>query len=216
DIGPAGHVTGLDVSLEFLKYGEESVENKGFAERISFVEGTAESIPFDDDFFDWVWSADCVGYGPWEPMPMLEELKRVTKPGGKVAILAWSFESLLPGYPVLEARLDATSSGIAPFSKDMKPSRHFPRALGWFRELGLEEPKVETLAGSAHAPLGDDLYMALEEMLEMRWPGVIDELSESDYCEYERLCKPNSPDFILKHPDYYAFFTYSMFYGTVK
>jgi len=96
--------------------------------------------------------------------------------------------------------------------------RHYKHdmTLGWFREVGLEGAKVETLAGSAHAPLGDGLYKALEEMLEMRWPGVIEELSESDYCEYERLCNPESPDFVLKHPDYYAFFTYSMFSGTVK
>jgi demethylmenaquinone methyltransferase/2-methoxy-6-polyprenyl-1,4-benzoquinol methylase len=55
----------------------------------------------------------------------------------------------------------------------------------------------------------------------MRWPGVESELRQEDadskhpWAEYQRLCLPESPDFILDHPDYYAFFTYSMFHGKV-
>jgi len=50
-------------------------------------------------------------------------------------------------------------------------------------------------------------------LFEMRWPGVESELTQEDWAEYQRLCLPESPDFILNHPDYYAFFTYSMFRG---
>jgi hypothetical protein len=32
---------------------------------------------------------------------------------------------------------------------------------------------------------------------------------------YGTFCRPGSPDFILDHPDYYAFFTYSAFVGKV-
>ena len=41
------------------------------------------------------------------------------------------------------------------------------------------------------------------------------ELSEEDWAEYQRLCLAESPDFILDLPDYYAFYTYSMFRGRV-
>ncbi|MDJ0765523.1 MAG: class I SAM-dependent methyltransferase [Myxococcota bacterium] len=215
-IGAGGHVTGLDVSAAFLEHGKTLVEGAGLADRISFEQGSAEAIPFDDDTFDWVWSSDCVGYGPWEPMPLLKELKRVTRPGGKVAILAWSSETLLPGYPMLEARLRATSAGIAPFKEDMAPSTHFLRALGWMRDLGLDAPRAQVFSGSAHAPLSDDLYTALKELFEMRWPDVTKELSEQDRTAFERLCDPKSSEFILDHPDYCAFFTYSMFYGAVR
>jgi ubiquinone/menaquinone biosynthesis C-methylase UbiE len=216
EIGADGHVTGLDVSTEFLEYGGKFANDAGLAERISFKEGSAEAIPFEDDSFDWVWSVDCVGYGPWEPMPLLKELKRVTKPGGTLVILAWSSERLLPGYPLLEAKLSATTPGLAPFSKDMDPARHLPRTLGLLRKLGLEAPRAKVFSGSAHAPLSDELYAALGELIEMRWPGAAEELSEDDRAEFKRLCEPDSPDFILDHPDYYAFFTYSMFYGTVS
>ena len=49
----------------------------------------------------------------------------------------------------------------------------------------------------------------------MRWPGVEAELTPEDWSEYQRLCLPESPDFIVDHPDYYAFFTYTMFHGKV-
>jgi len=117
-------------------------------------------LPFDDDTFDWAWSVDCVGYAPLEPLPLVKELARLVKPGGSVAILAWSSQMLLPGYPVLEARLNATSSGIAPFTRGKRPELHFLRALGWFRDAGLEEPTARTFAGDACAPLTDDLCNA--------------------------------------------------------
>jgi len=214
-VGPAGHVTGLDLSPQFLVHAREIAERAGLTERISFQQGDVNRLPFDDDTFDWVWSANCVGYAPLEPLPLLRELARVVKPGGSVAILAWSSQQLLPGYPLLEARLNATASGIAPFVKGKRPQLHFLRALGWFREAGLEEPTARTFVGDAHAPLSDDMRSALMALLEMRWPGVQSELTEEDWAEFQHLCQPESPDFILDLPDYYAFFTYSMFCGKV-
>jgi SAM-dependent methyltransferase len=143
------------------------------------------------------------------------ELARVVKPGSSVAILAWSSQQLLPGHPLLEARLNATSSGIAPFVKGKRPELHFFRALGWFRDAGLQEPRAQTFVGDVHAPLSDDIRSALLSLLEMRWGEPQSELSQEDWAEYQRLSQPSSPDFILDLPDYYAFFTYSMFTGRV-
>jgi SAM-dependent methyltransferase len=215
EVGTAGHVTGLDVSAEMLDYGREMVKKAGLSERISFQEGDVARLPFDDDAFDWVWSTDCVGYAPWEPLPILKGLARVVKPGGIIAIGAWSSENLLPGYPRLEARLEATSAGIAPFVQGKKPESHFFRALGWFHELGLKEPRGQIFADSVYAPLKDEIRNALVALFDMRWPGVSNELSPEDLAEFERLCLPDSPDFILNLPDYYAFFSYSMFWGKV-
>ena len=63
DVGLTGHVTGLDVSAEMLDHGQEIVKEAGLSERISFQEGDVTNLPFDNNTFDWVWSADCVGYG---------------------------------------------------------------------------------------------------------------------------------------------------------
>jgi len=213
EVGLTGHVTGLDVSSEMLDRGREIVKEAGLSEGISFEEGDVANLPFDNNAFDWVWSSDCVGYGPWEPLPLLKELARVVKPGGIVAIAAWSSEKLLPGYPRLEARLGATSAGIAPFVQGKKPELHFLRALGWFHELGLTELRGKVFADSFYAPLSDDIRNALVTLFDMRWPDVSTELSSDDLVEFQRLCQPDSPDFILNLPDYYALFTYTMFRG---
>jgi len=215
-VGPAGHVTGLDLSPELLVYAKDVVKKAGLSKRVSFREGDVSNLPFDDDTFDWAWSKDCVGYGIGpEPLALVKELARVVKPDGSVAILSWSSEKLLPGHPVLEARLNATSSGIAPFVQGEKPELHFSRALGWFRDAGLAEPTARTFVGDAHAPLADDLRSAFIALFQMRWSGVESELTQEDWAEYQRLCLPESPDLIIDHPDYYAFFTYSMFHGKV-
>jgi ubiquinone/menaquinone biosynthesis C-methylase UbiE len=212
-IGPAGHVTGLDMMKEMLDYGREMVEKAGMSKRISFREGDIANLPFEDNIFDWAWSVDCVGYGPWDTKKMLRELIRVLKPGGMLAIAAWSSEKLLPGYPRLEARLGATSAGIAPFIHGKDPSRHLHRTLGWFHELELKDCRADAFAGSAYAPLSDGVRQALKELIDMRWPDVASELSAEDLAEYRRLCLPDSPDFILNLPDYFALFTYTMFRG---
>ena len=214
-VAPAGHVTGLDLSPEFLARARETAERHGLSEQVSFQEGDVSGLPFDDDTFDWAWSVDCVGFIPAEPVSLLKGLARVVKPRGSVAILVWSSQMLLPGYPLLEARLNATSLGIAPFVKGKRPELHFLRALGWFRDAGLEDPTARTFAGDVHAPLSDDIRSALMSLIQMRWGEPQSELSQEDWAEYQRLCQPGSPDFILSAPDYYAFFAYSMFHGKV-
>ena len=72
-VGPAGHVTGLDLSPELLAYAEDMVKEAGLSERISFREGDVNKLPFDDDTFDWAWSVDCVGYAPIEPLPLVKD-----------------------------------------------------------------------------------------------------------------------------------------------
>jgi demethylmenaquinone methyltransferase/2-methoxy-6-polyprenyl-1,4-benzoquinol methylase len=173
------------------------------------------NLPFDDDTYDWVWSMDCVGYAPVEPLPLIRELVRVVKPGGNIAILAWSSQQLLPGFPALEARINSTSAGIAPFVKGKSPEKHFLRALGWFRDAGLEDLTAQTFVGAVHAPLRDGVRAELLSLFRMRWPGMQSELTQDDWAEYQRLCQPESPDFILNLPDFFAFFTYSLFSGTV-
>jgi ubiquinone/menaquinone biosynthesis C-methylase UbiE len=215
-VGASGEVIGLDISPALLAHAGRLVEEAGLSGRISFKEGDVGKLPFKDGTFDWAWSANCVGYAPIEPVPRLGELARVVKPGGTVAILAWSSEQLLPGYPLLEARLAATSSGIAPFARGKDPALHFLRALGWYSELGLEERTARTFAGDVSAPLSVSELEAMTALFNMRWPGVESELSDEDRVEYERLCKPYSKDFILNAPDYYAFFTLTLFCGKVR
>jgi demethylmenaquinone methyltransferase/2-methoxy-6-polyprenyl-1,4-benzoquinol methylase len=214
-VGSGGQVVGLDTCPEFLVLARRTAAQAGLSERATFREGSMHSLPFESDSFDWVWSADCVGYPSRDPLPLMQELARVVKPGGLVSFLIWSHQQLLPGYPLLEARLNATTVGIAPFASDMRPDLHPLRALGWLREAGLAEPAALAFAGSACAPLSHELYNALASLIGMRWPGASSELSEEDGREYERLCRAESPDFVLNLPDYYGYFVYTLFWARV-
>ena len=213
EVGPNGHVTGLDISKEILDVGRKIIEDAGMSERISLRQGDIAALPFENETFDWALSIDGVGYGPGDTNHYLGEMKRVVKPGGIVAVAAWSSEQLLPGYPELEARLSATAAGIAPFVKGKNPALHLFRTLGRLRELGLAETTAKTYAGSAFAPLDAASRRALVSLFEMRWPNVESELAPPEVSEFKRLCNPDSQDFILNIPDYYAYFTYTVFKG---
>ena len=214
-LGAAGHVTGVDILPELLEFGGQLVEKAGFAERITFREGDMSQLPFAENTFDWAWSADCVGYPAGELAPLLQELRRVVKPGGQIVLLAWSSQQVLPGYPLLEAQLNATCSSYAPYLKGKDPQQNFLRALRSFQETGFEEIRAQTFVGTAQAPLGLGERAALTSLFEMLWGQPQPEVAAEDWQDYQRLCQPGSADFILDIPDYYAFVTYSMFRGKV-
>jgi demethylmenaquinone methyltransferase/2-methoxy-6-polyprenyl-1,4-benzoquinol methylase len=215
-VGPGGHVTGLDVLPELLRYADKIAANAGLADRLSWQQGDMSRLPFADETFDWVWSADCAGYPAGDLLPVLKEMTRVVKPGGSIVILAWSSQQALPGYPMLEARLNALGSGFAAFFRDKQPSTHFLRAPGWFREAGLVDVTAHTYVGDVQAPLSAGVRRAMILLFEMLWGERQPQLAQEDWLEYQRLCRPESPDFILNLPDYYAFFTYTMFQGRVS
>ncbi len=214
-VGESGNVVGIDLSADFINYAQKRAAGKGLSSRTDFQKGDMNFLSFNDNTFDWAWSMDCVGYAPGNALDLLKEIARIVKPGGSVFILAWSSQQLLPGYPQLEARLNTTSAGIAPFIHGQPPESHFLKALGWFETAGLKEHFAETFVGSVQAPLNDEQRKALISLFEMRWGMPKSELPENDWKKFQRLCQPGSPDFILNCSDYYGFFTYTMFHGKV-
>jgi demethylmenaquinone methyltransferase/2-methoxy-6-polyprenyl-1,4-benzoquinol methylase len=168
-IGPTGHVTGLDLSPAFIGYATEMLKRYDRTDRISFQAGDVNELPFDDDTFDWVWSVDYVGYSTGDLLPVLQELARVVKPGGTVALLAWSSQCLLPGYPLLEARLNVTCSGLALYVSGKRPETHFLRALSWFNQTGLVEAVGWTFVADVQAPLCEPVRQALISLFQMLW-----------------------------------------------
>lgn len=214
-VGLNGHITGLDILPELLAYGQYEVEKAELSKQITFREGDVNHLPFDEDIFDWIWSMDCVGYPSGDLQPILRELMRVVKPGGDIILLGWSSQQLLPGYPLLEARLNATCSGYLPFLKNQTPESNFMRALQAFQEAGLEDAFGHTFIGNIQGPFHDPCRMALTSLFEMLWGTPQPDVSSEDWREYQRLCKPTSADFILDLPEYYGFFTYTMFRGQV-
>lgn len=214
-VGSDGHITGVDLLPELLAFGKEQAARSGYSGRITFRAGDVSRLPFKENSFDWAWSADCIGYPAGELAPLLAELVRVVKPGGRILLLGWSSQQLLPGYPVLEARLNAACSAYAPFLKETHPEQNFLRAARWLQEAGLEEVKARTFVGDVQAPLSSGERSALISLFEMLWEQPSPECLPEDWQQFRRLCDPGSEDNILDAPGYYAFFTYSLFVGQV-
>jgi ubiquinone/menaquinone biosynthesis C-methylase UbiE len=210
-VGPGGHVTGSDIAPELLVYGEGLARQAGLAERIDFRQGDMSHLPFADGSFDWLWSADCAGYPLGELAPLLREFVRVVRPGGSVILLAWSSQQVLPGYPLLEAQLNAICSSYAPFLAGQNPELNFIRAPRWMQDAGLQDVEVRTFVGDVRSPLSSAERAALVALFEMLWREPAAGAQSDEWVERLRLCTPGSPDFILDRPGYYAFFTYTMF-----
>ncbi len=213
--GPKGHVTGMDISTSFLDTARVLARQAGMADRVSFQPGSWDQLTSGEQTFDWVWSMDAVGYAPGESVSIIGALARLIKPGGRLILGYWSSQCLLPGYPALEARLNASPAGIAPFVAGSTPDAHFLYTLRWMQQAGLVNTRAETFVHTVAAPLAPDLQKALTELLVMRWGSAGNDVSTEDWQTCQRLCRAESPDFILNRPGYCAFFTYSVFQGSV-
>ncbi|HEX2359225.1 MAG TPA: methyltransferase domain-containing protein [Solirubrobacterales bacterium] len=82
-------VTGLDLTPELLEQGKVAAADAGV--EIEWVEGDAEQLPFEDDSFDVVLSVFGCMFAP-DQRRAAEELARVLKPGGRLAVAAWTPE----------------------------------------------------------------------------------------------------------------------------
>jgi ubiquinone/menaquinone biosynthesis C-methylase UbiE len=219
---PEGQVTGLDICREGLLQARAAWERAGLSDSLDYIQGNLRSLPFQDHAFDWAWCADCLWPGPksqgflgMDPMPILGELVRVVRPGGLIYILFWSSQRLLPGHPFLEARLNATRAACYPFQEGWSYRDHILSAPVWMHEAGLENIRGRTFVADLPPPIDCQARDDLAACFQMLWRRAMPELSDADRVQFERLCCINSPNFIADRPGYYAFITYTLFFGLV-
>ncbi len=210
-VGPQGHVTGLDILPQFIEEAGRNVSRWAVAGRVSLIQGDIYKPPFGDRELDWIWSASCACYAMRRPLELLSGLRRILKPGGLLLIVIWSGQQLLPGYPRLEAALNATAPGIAPFTAGDSPEHHFLRLAGWMRKAGFIEATAQPFTRGVCAPFDEPTRSALLTLIEMRWLEAEKELSRSERRLYQGITDPTSADFILDRSDYYGFYTYTLF-----
>lgn len=212
---PGGRVVALDLSLPNLLEVPATGGAIASPDRVLRLSGNLLTLPFPDRTFDWVWCADAL----WpravaqDPVGAVRELARVVRPGGALAVLFWSGQSLLPGHPRLEARLDAAFVEHSPYLSGVAPPDHHLRALAWLEAAGLEQTCAHTFVAEAAAPLTSELTDALAGCFEMLWGDLLPHLDAADRHAYDRQCSLGSPDCILRQPGYHAVVTYMMFSG---
>jgi arsenite methyltransferase len=83
-VGPEGSVTGIDMTAEMIENARKGAAELGL-NTVTFVEGEAEKLPFDDSSFDVVISNGVIDLIP-DKDAVFGEIYRVLVPGGRVQI----------------------------------------------------------------------------------------------------------------------------------
>lgn len=78
-------VTGLDISQEMVDTAMQRARDEGLSGQVKFVLGDSQHLPFPDNSFDVVINECAVGI-PDDSQKVLDEMLRVVKPNGAVAI----------------------------------------------------------------------------------------------------------------------------------
>ncbi|OJU80890.1 MAG: methyltransferase type 11 [Solirubrobacterales bacterium 70-9] len=129
-------VLGVDLTAKLVAAGNSRAAAEGLA-NLSFQEGDASDLrDLAADSFDLVVSVFGAMFAP-RPFDVAEEMVRVTKPGGRIAMGNW-----IPGDPTLVAQILKISAAYSP-----PPPEGFVSPITW----GVENDVIERF-GAAGVP----------------------------------------------------------------
>ncbi|MUG71721.1 MULTISPECIES: demethylmenaquinone methyltransferase [Paenibacillus] len=84
-----GSIVGLDFSQNMLDVGADKIKRIGLDKQIRLVRGNAMELPFEDNTFDYATIGFALRNVP-DLVKVIEEMRRVVKPGGMVVSLELS------------------------------------------------------------------------------------------------------------------------------
>lgn len=143
-VGPSGEIVGLDVNRGMLAVAGER------ASTIAWREGAAETLPFPDGSFDVVVSQFGLMFFQ-DRRAAVREMRRVLRPGGRLAIAVWDTLPSMPAFAAEVALLQrvagqrAADALRAPFVLGDRAA-----LAGAAIDGGIERPAIETHAAMAH------------------------------------------------------------------
>src|SRR5918997_1951282 len=124
-------VTASDLTPELLDAGRRHAEAQGL--ELEWVEADAENLPFEDESYDLVMSSIGAMFAPHH-QAVADELVRVCKPGGTIALLSWT----------PEGQIGALFRAMGPFAPPPPPGAQSPPLWGSEEHLhGLFGERVE-------------------------------------------------------------------------
>lgn len=148
-VGDAGHVAGVDPNEGMLAVARAA------SERVEWVSGTAEALPFEDGAFDRAVSQFALMFFADRPKG-IAEMARVVRPGGALGVAIWSSIEAAPGYAELAALIErqlgreAAEGVTAPFAMAD------PVLLGDLLGNSLDKVIIEPQRGTARFESIDD------------------------------------------------------------
>ena len=134
-------VVGIDPSREYVAY---ALSKNSFPDRVSFEVGDAQRLDFPGESFEGALSLLVINFIP-DPKKALSELRRVTKPGGRISAAVWDYGS---GMRMLGTFWDAAVH-IDP-EADKLDEKHMPlcrsgELSALWRQGGLDEVREQSI-----------------------------------------------------------------------
>lgn len=145
-VGPQGAATGLDVNEGMLAVARRE------GPEIDWRQGAAERLPFEAGSFDAVGCQFALMFFE-DRVAALREMRRVLRPGGRMAVAVWDSVETSPGYAAMVDLLrrlfgdPAAEALMAPFCLGDEAA-----VLRLFEAAGIEGAELETRVGEARFP----------------------------------------------------------------
>lgn len=130
-------VTGVTLSPVQRAYAAATSRLKGVGRRTRFLRQDAETVAFDPQSFDVVWSIECTEH-LFDKPAFFERAAQWLRPGGRIAICAW-LASEEPHSPAAVEKLEAVCRQF--LCPSLGTADDY---CGWMRDAGLEvEPPID-------------------------------------------------------------------------
>ena len=179
-LGPRSRVVGVDISPQMLAQAKAAPPVENGAE-LAFLEAPAENLPFPDAQFDAVLCQQGLHFFS-DQLGALKEIKRVLKPGGRLALSMWSDERAMT---LFRAFGNAVESALAqPPPRAVRGWLDKPRLGGLLADAGFADSTVseETLT----VVLERGLPQALECVIGTTSGPVIRAMNSEEYARFEK------------------------------
>jgi ubiquinone/menaquinone biosynthesis C-methylase UbiE len=105
-IGTGGHISAVDISAEMLAVARALPQPDGA--RISWQEGSALNLPYDNGSFDLALCQQGLQFFP-DKITAMREMRRVLAPNGRVVVSVWESVEKSAVYSAINDRLVAQS-----------------------------------------------------------------------------------------------------------